>query len=141
LSQLIINKIPIRNAGPAIIRELFINIITTYNVPAKIKVIPPTISRFQDINRTIDKTNTGILCINNPNAVSQKPNFISKTSKENIAKNSIKMIDKILGVQYTNLLIFFSILLAHSTKKPPDWQFFEANSPYRTHLEPLIGRE
>ena len=97
--------------------NVFINIITTYNVPAKVKMTPPTISCFQDINRTINKINTGILCINNPNIVSQKPNFISKISKENIAKNSIKIIDKILGVQYINLLIFFSIYFDYTLFK------------------------
>jgi len=123
------NKIPMRNAGPLICRaqnniyhsdgflRIFINKITIYNIPAKIKTIPPTISCFQDINRTINKTNAGILCTNNPNTVSQKPNFMSKTSKENMAKNSIKIIDKILGVQYTNLFIFFSILFILSKNR------------------------
>jgi hypothetical protein len=63
-------------------------------MPAKIKATPPTISCFQDINTIINKINTGILCINNPNTVPQKPNFISKTSKENTAKNNIKIITK-----------------------------------------------
>jgi hypothetical protein len=65
--------------------------------------MPPTISYFQDISRTNNKINVGILCINNPNTVPQKPNFMSKISKENKVKNNMKIIDKILGVQYINL--------------------------------------
>jgi hypothetical protein len=138
LSQFIINKIPIRNAGPEICKhqsslyhsigfDIIIPIIfiPLYKSPARIKTIPPTISCFQDINKTINKINTGILCINNPSTVPQKPNFISKISKEKMAKNSIKIIDKILGVQYTDLLIFFSIL-SYSIKKPPKRRFFLA---------------
>lgn len=80
-------------------------------MPAKIKAIPPTISRFQDISKIIDRINTGILCIINPNIVPQKLKFDSKTSKENIAKNRIKIIDRILGDQYKNLFILFFIYI------------------------------
>jgi len=71
----------------------------TYKTPAKIKAMPPTISCFQDINRTINKISAGILCMNNPRIVSQKPNPVPRTSKENIAKNRMKMIDRVLGAQ------------------------------------------
>jgi len=116
-----INKIPIKNAGPAIVRiqitiyhsneflNIFIDIIATYNIPAKIKTIPPTISCFQDIKRITNKINTGILCINNPTTICQKLNSGEITSNENNAKKQIKIIDRILGVQYINLFIFFSI--------------------------------
>ena len=109
-----------RNAGPAIIidQEIiyhsnleFINRVIIYNNPAKIKAIPPTISYFQDIHKIINKINTGILCINNPNNIWEKLNPGSKTSKENIAKNNRNIIDKILGVQYTNLMVFFFIFI------------------------------
>lgn len=60
--------------------------------------MPPTISYFQDKNKTKAKIMTGILCMNNPARVSQKPRCISKISKENKAKNKIKIIDRILGV-------------------------------------------
>ena len=115
------NKIPIRNAGPAICRDqnniyhsdgllnIFINKLTIYNIPAKIKTTPPTISYFQDINRAANRINTGILCINNPTTICQKLNSGEITSNENNAKKHIKIIDRILGVQYINLFIFFSI--------------------------------
>jgi hypothetical protein len=122
------NKIPTRNAGPAIIRiqdiiyhsneflSAFINIITTYNVPAEIKTIPPTISCFQDIIRVINKINTGILCINNPTTICQKFNSGEITSNENKAKKQINIIDRILGVQYTNLLVFICFILPQNQK-------------------------
>jgi hypothetical protein len=122
-SQLIMNKIPIRNAGPAIVRHqdkpyhprlplnICVKINATYNAPARIKTIPPTISRFHDINKTISKINTGILCINKPAAICQKLNSGEITSSENNAKKHINAIDKILGVQYINLFIFVSIYL------------------------------
>jgi len=121
LSQLITNKIPIRNAGPAICRDqnniyhpdgllgIVINKLTIYNIPAKIKTTPPTISCFQDIDRTANRINTGILCINNPTTICQKLNSGEITSNENNAKKHINIIDRILGVQYINLFIFFPI--------------------------------
>ena len=87
----------------------FLNSRIIYNNPARINAIPPTISYFHDINRTINKINTGILCMNNPNTVCQKLNSPEKTSNDINAKNNMNIIDKILGVQYANLLIFFSI--------------------------------
>jgi len=137
LSQLTINKIPIRNAGPLICRaqnnvyhsdgflSMFINKPTIYNIPAKIKIIPPTISCFQDINKTANRINTGILCINNPTTICQKLNSGEITSNENNAKKHINIIDKILGVQYINLFIFFSIL-SNSIKNHPDWRILSA---------------
>ena len=77
------NKIPMRNAGPAMVAAQesmyhsnwgFINNKKIYKSPAKIKAIPPTISCFQDINKTTNKTSAGILCINNPTAICQKLN-------------------------------------------------------------------
>ena len=123
LRQLTMNKIPIRNAGPAIIRiqdiiyhsneflSIFINIVTIYNIPAKIKATPPTISCFQDIIKTAKRINTGILCMNNPTAICQKLNSGEMTSNENNAKKHIKIIERILGVQYIYLFIFCSIAL------------------------------
>lgn len=70
-----------------------------YNNPAKIKAIPPTISYFQEINRTTNKTSAGRLCINNTPSVCQKLNLGEKTSNENSIKNKIKIIENILGVQ------------------------------------------
>jgi hypothetical protein len=105
------NKIPMINAGPLICKaqknlyqsaglfNKFINKITMYNIPAKIKAIPPTISCFQDINKTTNKIKTGILCINKPTAICQKLNSGEMTSKENNAKKHKKTIDRILGVQ------------------------------------------
>ena len=120
LNQPIRNKIPIRNAGPSITRDIARAIYQGSRVsliiedvrcaiPARIKAIPPTISYFQEIDRTITKINTGILCINNPINMSPKLDADSKTSKENRAKNSINKILNILGIQYTNLLIFFTM--------------------------------
>ena len=80
-----------------------------YNSPARIKAIPPTISYFQDISRTTNKTSAGILCINNPTTVSQKLNSEEKMSNDINARKDMNKIANILGVQYTNLLIFFSI--------------------------------
>jgi hypothetical protein len=118
LNQLIINKIPIRNAGPVIVKlqdrakyhTTDRDTIIIYNNPANKKAIPPTISYFQDMIRTINKTNVGILCINNPMSICQKLNLEEKTSNDINAKKNINIIDKILGVQYTNLLIFFPII-------------------------------
>lgn len=70
-----------------------------YKNPAKIKAIPPTISYFQEIIVTTNKIRAGILCINNPIAISLALNPGSKTSKENIIKKRINSIDNILGVQ------------------------------------------
>ena len=118
------------NAGPLICKtqnsiykleglfSMLINKIKIYNIPAKIKAIPPTISYFQDINRTANRINTGILCIRNPTTICQKLNSGEMTSNENNAKKHINIIDKILGVQYINLFIFFSIYF-YLIKKPP----------------------
>lgn len=70
-----------------------------YSSPARIKVIPPTISYFRDINRTTNKTRAGILCINNAPSVCQRLNSREKTSNDINAKNNMNIIDKILGVQ------------------------------------------
>ena len=61
------------------------------------------------MTRIVSKNNAGMLCINKPRIVSQKPNFMSKMSNEKSIKNKMNIIDKILGAQYTNLLIFRSI--------------------------------
>ena len=82
-----------------------------------IKTIPPIISRFQDIERTINNKNTGILCKNNPAAICQKLNPGEIMSSENNAKKHKNIIDKTLGVQYINLLIFFSILFILSKNR------------------------
>jgi len=87
----------------------FLNSMTIYNNPARINAIPPTISYFHDIIKTTNKIITGILCMNNPINVCQKLNSEEKTSNDINAKNNMNIIDKILGVQYINLLIFFFI--------------------------------
>lgn len=89
----------------------FISSKTIYNSPARIKAIPPTISCFQEITKITNKMSDGILCMNNPAIVCQNPKFISKTSSEKRARKRMNSIDKILGVQYINPLIFFSIFL------------------------------
>ena len=61
--------------------------------------------------RKSDKINTGILCANNPAVICQKLNPGEITSNENNAKKQIKIIDRIFGIQYINLLIFWPILL------------------------------
>jgi len=112
------NKIPTRKAGPEIISDQiniyhsklgFIANKTLYNNPAKIKTIPPTISYFHEIIKKINKINEGILCINKLMIICQTVSPGSKISNENIIKKRIKIIPKILGVQYINLLIFFFI--------------------------------
>jgi len=119
LNQPIKNKIPIKKAIPANCMAqdnkyhsnwpLFNNMETIWANPARIKTIPPTISYFQEINRTINKINTGILWINSPNIVCQKLSSEEKTSKDIKARKMRNIIDRILGVQYTNLLIFLGI--------------------------------
>jgi len=116
---LIINRIPIRNAGALMgrvqnniyhwdeSRIIFINRSMMYDNPARVKAMPPTISRFQDSNRIINSSNTGILCINRPNSICPKLNPGAITSKENNAKKQINTMDRIRGVQYINLFIFF----------------------------------
>ena len=116
LNQHRVNKIPIRNAIPAncIIQDNiypskgFLSTRRIYKIPARIKTIPPTISCFQDIHKTINKINTGTLCINNPMSICQKLNSEEITSRDINAKKRIKSIAKILGVQYRNLLLLFS---------------------------------
>ena len=101
------NRIPIKKANPEICMAQasiyhskgFLISKMIYNIPAKIKEIPPTISYFQDINRTINKTRAGILCINNAPSVCQKLNSPEKTSNDINAKNNMNIIDKTLGVQ------------------------------------------
>src|SRR3989338_5991407 len=90
-------------------------LIIIYSNPAKIKTTAPTISYFQEIIKTARRINTGILCINNPPAQLKKLLHKSKTSQENIDKNSKNKIHNIRGVQNINLLtfcllLFFSIL-------------------------------
>jgi len=110
-----------RNAGPAICKDhasiyhsVGLDIITltilipVYNSPARTKAIAPTNSCFQEIIKTTSRIIDGMLCINKPSIVPQNPKLSSKTSKENIARNRIKTIDSILGVQYSHRLIFFS---------------------------------
>lgn len=112
---------PIKNAGPAICRDqaraicqsnpliiLLIKVRRVYNAPNRIKIIPPTISYFHDIMIIINNKSGGMLCINRPKIVPQNPKFISKMSSENIVKKRTNKRDNILGVQYMNLLIFFT---------------------------------
>lgn len=67
--------------------------------PARIKAIPPTISRFQEIINMAVRTNDGMLCIKNAATVPQKPSPVSKTSNENNDKKSMNIIERIRGVQ------------------------------------------
>ena len=80
-----------------------------YSNPAKKNVIAPTISFFQEIIKTAVRINTGILCNRNAKIVCQNVKPVPKTSKDIKAINAMRSIDKILGVQYMNLLIFFII--------------------------------
>lgn len=74
------------------------------------KAIPPTISRFQDINITINRINAGMLCISKAPIVCQKVSSNEKTSKDIKNRKNTNIIDNILGVQYTNLLTFLFII-------------------------------
>jgi hypothetical protein len=102
------------NAGPAIVidqdraicHSTRCIVVQMYAKPARMKTTPPTISYFQEIIRTINKTKTGILCMNNPRTVPQKSYCASKISSENMARKRRNKIDRILGAQYINLLIF-----------------------------------
>jgi len=92
-----------------------------YNIPARMKAIPPTISCFHDINKIISKINTGMLCINNPSKICQKLNSGEKTSNDISAKNSKNMIVNILGVQYNpllTLLVFFTLFFIYVGYNP-----------------------
>jgi len=99
---------PIRYAGPAM-RNAYENMyppngglmtLITYAVPASRNVIPPITSRFQDIQRMIERVSTGMLCINNPVSICQAFNPGSNTSSENKARKHINSMERILGVQY-----------------------------------------
>jgi hypothetical protein len=63
------------------------------------KVIAPTSSCFQAIMRRPVRIKTGMLCIIRPMMISPTLRPGSITSKENMARNRINRIDKILGVQ------------------------------------------
>jgi len=67
------------------------------------KVTPPTISYFHDIQIITASIIEGMLCINKPRIVCQNPKFSSKTSAENIVKNRASIIDRTLGIQTMNL--------------------------------------
>ena len=79
-----------------------------YNNPAVIKAMPPIISYFHAAINTASKINVGILCSSIPAIICFKLKPGDMTSKENSAIKQIKSIDKILGVQYMNLLIFLT---------------------------------
>ncbi len=88
----------------------------TQATPRVKKIIPPTKSFFQDIIKITNKTRDGRLCINNPINISLKFEAESKTSRENIAKNSANKINNILGVQNMNLLtLVISSLIIFNT--------------------------
>jgi hypothetical protein len=70
-----------------------------YSNPALMKVTTPTSSCFQAITRRTIRINTGMLCIIRPIMISPTLRPGSITSKENMARNMINKIDKILGVQ------------------------------------------
>lgn len=116
------NKTPIKNAGTSIISEPkkdmyqgSTSTLATENIiwiiPAIMKVIPPTISCFHDIHRTIANIKEGKLCIKRPTNICKLVSPGSKTSNENIVKKRIKNIDNILGIQYRVLLIFLLIFV------------------------------
>lgn len=81
----------------------------TQATPMVIKIMAPIKLCFQDIIKIISKTSDGRLCIKNPINISPKLEFESKTSSEKTARKSANKIINILGVQNTNLLIFFSM--------------------------------
>lgn len=85
--------------------------IAIYNSPAPIKAIPPTISYFHDMIKTIISTNTGMLCITSPSKIWLRLKSGEMTSRENSDKNMINIIDTTLGAQYIKLLTFLSIYL------------------------------
>jgi hypothetical protein len=87
-----------------------------YNKPPAPKTTAPTISRFQEIIKTAIKTKTGILCMNKPTTICHQLDAESKTSSENNAKNAIKHIDKIRGVQKRSLLLIFAIIILQIDK-------------------------
>jgi len=81
-----------------------------YRRPARKNPIAPTISYFQAIQRKIIKMNTGMLCISKPRKQLRKLLQESKTSRENIAKNNMNMIEIILGVQYIQPFFMFLLI-------------------------------
>lgn len=81
----------------------------TYKSPARMKTAPPTISRFHEITKTKSKMSAGILCMKSPAKVPQNPSFISKISKDINARKAMKIIERILGVQYVNFPTLRSI--------------------------------
>lgn len=103
---------PIRNAGPKIIKDqndinhwwgdvlnMLMSTSVRYSIPASENAIAPTISYFQDMNKIINKINDGMLCSKSMINASPKLDAESKTSKENKDKNSINTMARIRGVQ------------------------------------------
>lgn len=117
LNQPIKNNAPIKNAGTSSIRDIYQGSIVSLIIedticatPARMKATPPTISYFQDMNKTSNKTSEGILWRNKSINISLKLDADSKTSRENIPKKAINIIDRIRGVQYMNLEGWFIIV-------------------------------
>jgi hypothetical protein len=59
---------------------------------------------FQEMSRKMIRINEGRLCMNRPKIVPQKPNRISKMSKEKIARKRANKMIKILGDQNKSFL-------------------------------------
>lgn len=60
-----------------------------------IKMVPPASSYFHETIKAIIKAKAGMLCLRNANSCLIKGSFPSNTSKENIIKNRIEMIERI----------------------------------------------
>ena len=113
---------PIKNAGQVISKEdnkrlvpdrPLISIIIVKAIPARINTIPPAISYFQEIIVTINRISAGILCRNNPIAISLALKPGSKTSKEKTIRKRTNNIDNILGSQVRKECGFFILKLYH----------------------------
>ncbi len=126
LNQPIKNKMPINKAGKPIskneiiywysnpILNIVIKFNTIYNNPAKINVIAPTNSYFQEIIKIIIKIIEGIFINKIIKIIEKNLNPIkceAKSINGNKTIYEINKIDNILGIQKINLFTFFCILL------------------------------
>lgn len=110
--QLSRNKIPVSNAGQDIVSDRqniicrgtqFMAVMIMYASHASINVMAPTNSYFRLMMRMIVRIMDGILCINKPTTVHRNHAFKSNTSSENIARNRMKRMARILGARVRNL--------------------------------------
>lgn len=100
---IIITRLPVmlnHSNGGWVIAEIIV--VIKNQSPARVKTVPPTMGRFQEIIKIMSKINTGILCISMPPKISQMDLPGSIMSRENNDRNIKSKIDKILGVQIMN---------------------------------------